>query len=407
MKRVVVVGAALAGVRAATALRRLGYRGELVLVGDEQHAPYDRPPLSKQILRGEWTSERLSLLRQTPAELALTLRLGVRAAGLDLARRELRVEGAHGPERIGFEGLVLATGARARHLPGPPLAGVHVLRTLSDALALRAGLAEARSLVIVGAGFVGGEVASSVRRTGLRVTLVESARMPLVRSLGEPMASALATLHEEHGVAVRSGIAVAGLEADTGAATPRVARVRLADGSAIEADVVLVGIGALPNTEWLAGSGVALDDGVLCDATCTVLDQAGSPLPGVVAAGDVARYDSALFGERIRVEHWTHAAEQADRAAQTLLGATEPWINAPLFWSDQYGLRIQFAGRAREGDVLHVCEGSIASRRFVTLYGREGRLVGALAVQRPAQLMRYRKQIEARARFDEVVAAAP
>jgi len=414
MKRVVVVGASLAGVRAATQLRRLGYRGELLLLGDEAHLPYDRPPLSKEVLRGEWTAERIALLKQTPAELDLRLRLGLRASGLDLARRELCVEpssgaaGASRAERVGFDGLVIATGARARRLPGPALSGVHVLRTLDDAMSLRDALAGARSLVIVGAGFVGGEVASSARRAGLAVTLVESARVPLAQSLGEQMASSLATLHEEHGVALRTGVGVDRLESEpSGDATERVARVRLVDGSAIEADVVLVGIGAVPNTEWLEGSGVALDDGVSCDATCTVLDTRGQPLPGIVAAGDVARYDSVLFGERIRVEHWTHAAEQADRAAQTLLGESAPWSNAPLFWSDQYGMRIQFAGRAREGDLLHVCEGSLEARRFVTLYGREGRLVGALAVRRPAQLMRYRRQIEARARFDEAVSAAP
>jgi NADPH-dependent 2,4-dienoyl-CoA reductase/sulfur reductase-like enzyme len=403
MKRVVIVGASLAGVRAASQLRRLGYQGELCLLGDEPHLPYDRPPLSKEILRGDWNVERIALLRQTPAELDLTLRLGARGEGLDLARRELVV----GAERLGFDGLVIATGARARLLPGSEtLRGVHVLRTLDDALRLRDALTQAPALAIVGAGFIGAEVASSMRRPDLAVTLIDAAALPLERTLGAAMARVLAGLHEEHGVRLRAGIGVAALEGDDGA----VARVRLHDGSAVEARVVLVGIGAVPNTEWLSGSGVAHQDGVLCDATCTVLAEDGTALPGIVAAGDVARYHSALFEESLRVEHWTHAAEQADRAAATLLGEHAPWINAPLFWSDQYGLRIQFAGRAHPDDLVHVCEGSLEERRFVALYGRRvgsgQRLVGALAVRRPAQLMRYRKLIEARADFAEVIASA-
>ncbi|MDB4976590.1 MAG: FAD-dependent oxidoreductase [Myxococcaceae bacterium] len=395
MKRVVIVGASLAGVRAASQLRRLGFRGELWLIGEEPHLPYDRPPLSKEILRGEWSVERLALLKQTPLELALTLRLDTRATALDLARREVVTE----RERIGFDGLVIATGVRARRLSGVALPGVHVLRTLDDALGLRAELAEASSLAIVGAGFIGAEVASSVRRPGLKVTLLDGAAVPLAQVLGVQMGQLLAGLHAEHGVELRAGVEVDRLEGEG-----RVSRVHLRDGSHVDASVVLVGIGCIPNCEWLEGSGVALADGVLCDATCTVLALDGQPIPGVVGAGDVVRYVSALFHETLRVEHWTHAAEQADRAAATLLGERAPWINAPLFWSDQYGLRIQFAGRAHVGDRLHVCEGSVEQRRFVALYGRGERLVGALAVRRPAQLMRYRKLIEARASFDEQVA---
>jgi 3-phenylpropionate/trans-cinnamate dioxygenase ferredoxin reductase component len=393
MERVLVVGASLAGVRAATALRRQGYAGELTLLGDEPHAPYDRPPLSKQILSGAWTSERLALLRQ--AETDFALRLGQRATGLDLARRRVRLE----HEELPFDGLVIATGVRARRLPGA-LAGVHVLRTVDDALALREALATARSLVVVGAGFVGAEVASSVHRPELSVTLLEQSQLPLERTLGTRMATLLASLHGEHGVQLRTGVSVAKLEGEG-----RVRGVLLSDGSFVPADLVLVAIGAQPNSEWLADSGLAIDDGVRCDAACRVLDRQGNAVPGVVAAGDIAHYRSALFDESFRVEHWTHAAEQADRAARTLLGDQSPWINAPLFWSEQYGLRIQFAGRA--GERLHVCEGSPEERRFVALYGRGERLVGALAVRRPAQLMRYRKLIEARASFDEVAASAP
>lgn len=384
MDRVVVVGASLAGVRAASALRKQGYTGELIVIGDEPHAPYDRPPLSKEILSGTWARERIALLKQAAD---FSLRLGERAEGLDLRRRSVRLA----REELPFDGLVIATGVRARRLPG--VRG-HVLRTVDDALALQMALASARSLAIVGAGFVGAEVASSVRRPDLTLTLIEQAALPLARQLGAAMAEPLARLHAQHGATLRTGVSVLAHEG---------ARLLLSDGTALEAEQVLVAIGAQPNVEWLAGSGVALDDGIRCDAACRVLAHDGQPIPGVVAAGDVVHYQSALFDESFRVEHWTHAAEQADRAARTLLGDQTPWVNAPLFWSDQYGLRIQFAGRP--GERVQVCEGSLEEMRFVALYGRGDRLTGVLAVRRPAQLMRYRKLIEARACFDEVMAA--
>ncbi len=384
MQRVVIVGASLAGLRAAQALRRQGHTGELVLIGDEVHAPYDRPPLSKEILRGTWTRERIALLK---GDVDFTLRLGVRAEGLDLARRSLRTTTGE----VAFDGLVIATGVRARRLPH---VNGYVLRTVDDSLALQEALREARSLAIIGAGFVGAEVASSVRRPELEVTLIEQATQPLARQLGVKMAALLAALHGEHGVALRTGVSVD---------EQRGARLRLSDGSDVEAERVLVAVGAQPNTEWLEGSGVALEDGVRCDEACRVLDSHGDVVPRVVGAGDVVHYRSALFGEAFRVEHWTHAAEQADRAARALLGDATPWINAPLFWSDQYGLRIQFAGR--QGERLQIVEGSAEERRFVALYGRGETLTGVLAVRRPAQLMRYRKLIEARANFDEVVSS--
>jgi NADPH-dependent 2,4-dienoyl-CoA reductase/sulfur reductase-like enzyme len=383
MDRVVVVGASLAGVRAAGALRKHGYRGELIVLGDEPHAPYDRPPLSKEILSGAFTREKIALLK---SEADWTLRLGERAEGLDLARRAIKLA----REWLPFDGLVIATGVRARRLSN---VDGFVLRTVDDALALQSALRAARTLAIVGAGFVGAEVASSVRRDGLKVTLIEQATLPLERQLGAQMAGVLARLHGEHGVELRTGVSV----------VERGDALLLSDGSRVEADAVLIAVGAQPNVEWLAGSGVALHDGVRCDAVCRVLRDTGEAIPGIVAAGDVAHYQSALFEEAFRVEHWTHAAEQADRAARTLLGDDTPWLNAPLFWSDQYGLRIQFAGR--KGERIHVCEGTLEDRRFVALYGQGERLTGALALRRPAQLMRYRKLIEQRASFDEAVAA--
>jgi 3-phenylpropionate/trans-cinnamate dioxygenase ferredoxin reductase subunit len=397
MKRVLVVGASLGGLRTVEALRRLGYAGEIVWIGDEAQAPYDRPPLSKEILRGAWEPEKTTLRKDGLAALDVQLRQG-HAEGLDLARRELTL----GSERIGFDGLVIATGARPRRLPGTEgLSGVHVLRTLDDALAIRAALAEAPKLAVIGAGFIGAEVASSARSLGLDVTVIEALQVPLSRQLGERMGAVCAALHEANGVALRSGVGVAKLEGEG-----RVTGVRLTDGSLVEANLVVVGIGVLPNVEWLAGSGVFIGDGVECDEACRVLDAEGVARPDVVAVGDVARFYNPLFEERMRIEHWTHTVEQAEHAARTLLGDPRPFATAPLFWSDQYGIKIQFAGRAREGDALHIGHGSLEEKRFVALYGRAGLLVGALAFKRPAQLVKYRGLIEARTPFAEAVAQA-
>jgi 3-phenylpropionate/trans-cinnamate dioxygenase ferredoxin reductase subunit len=397
MKRVLVVGASLGGLRAVEALRRLGHAGEIVWIGEEAHAPYDRPPLSKEILRGAWEPEKTLLRKDGLDALEVQLRQG-RAEGLDVARREVLVGG----ERIGFDGLVIATGARPRRLPGSEgLGGVHVLRTLDDALAIRAALAAKPRLAVIGAGFIGAEVASSARSLGLDVTVIEALKVPLSRQLGERMGAVCAALHEANGVLLRTGVGVQKLEGEG-----RVSGVRLADGSLVEAELVVVGIGVQPNVEWLAGSGLQVGDGVECDEACRVLDAQGAAQSDIVAAGDVARFFNPLFGERMRVEHWTHTVEQAEHAARTLLGDARPFSTAPLFWSDQYGIKIQFAGRAREGDTLHIGHGSLEEKRFVALYGREGVLVGALAFKRPAQLVKYRGLIEQRTPFAEAVAQA-
>ena len=275
------------------------------------HAPYDRPPLSKQVLAGHWDVDRLALTVGVDGgidALDLDWRLGTLATGLDLdARQVVLADG----ERLGFDGLVIATGATPRRLPGSEgLAGVHTLRTLDDCLAVRAELdAGARRLVVVGAGFIGAEVAATCRTRGLDVTMVEALPVPLGQALGEEMGAVLADLHRDHGVDVRLGTAVAGLD---GGDDGRVERVRLADGSAIEADLVVVGIGVVPNTGWLEGSGLTLDDGVVCDATTLAA-------PGVVAAGDVARWPSRRFGELMRVEHWDNAIAMGAHAARRLL----------------------------------------------------------------------------------------
>jgi len=398
MQRIVVVGASLAGLRAVEALRRQGFDREIVWVGDELHEPYDRPPLSKDILRGTLEAENLTLRKQGLSDLGVDLRLGVKATGLDLGARELILD----QTRLGFDGLLIATGARARTLPrSEGLRGVHVVRTREDGERLREALTHRPKVAVIGAGFIGAEVASSARSLGLEVTLIEGLPTPLARVLGERMGQVCAALHREHGVDLRTGVSVKGLVGDE-----QVRGVELSDGSEIQADVVVVGIGVAPNVEWLLGSGVKLSDGIECDATCNVLDANGKAIPGIVAAGDVARFVNPLYDESMRVEHWTHAVEQAEHAAQTLLGDARPFETAPVFWSDQYGIKIQFAGRARPDDTLHVCHGSIEERRFVALYGRAGRLVGVLAFRRPAQLVKYRGLVAARTGFADAVAQA-
>ncbi|MCU0274418.1 MAG: FAD-dependent oxidoreductase [Acidimicrobiales bacterium] len=397
---ITIVGASLAGIRAAEALRRDGYAGRITLVGDEPHPPYDRPPLSKQVLAGSWEPERTALVTADKyPDLALDLRTGVRATGLDLGSRELELDGA---ERLPFDGLLIATGARTRTIAGTEgLAGVFTLRTLDDCLAIRAAFeASPRRVVVVGAGFIGAEVAATARGRGLEVTMVEALPVPLGRILGDAIGTVVADVHREQGVDLRVGVGVDAIEGDG-----RVERVRLSDGSVVEADVVVVGIGVIPNTEWLEGSGLTLDNGVVCDATCLAA-------PGVTAAGDVARWPNARFdGELMRVEHWDNAIEQGAYAARRLLhpddgSGVEPFAPVPWFWSDQYDRKIQLAGRCRPTDDFAVVTGSLEERRFAGLYGRDGRVVAVLGMNRPRHVMQLRALVESRAPFDEAVAAA-
>ncbi|MGH9113623.1 MAG: NAD(P)/FAD-dependent oxidoreductase [Acidimicrobiales bacterium] len=410
LRRIVVVGASLAGLRAAEELRSQGFDGMLTLVGDEVHAPYDRPPLSKQVLAGAWEPERTELTVFADgglAALGIDWRLGTLAKGLDPTARELVLAGS---ERLAYDGLVIATGATPRRLPGSDrIGGVHTLRTLDDCLAVRADLdAGARRVVVVGAGFIGSEVAATCRGRGLDVTILEALPVPLGQALGAEMGTVMGDLHRDHGVDLRLGSAVAGFDADTGggAADGRVARVRLADGEAIDADVVVVGIGVTPNTGWLEGSGLPLDDGVVCDATTLVA-------PGVVAAGDVARWPSRRFGELVRVEHWDNAITMGEHAARRLLAGdrtgpgspgAEPYDPVPWFWSDQYDRKIQLAGRSSGADEVRVVDGSVDERRFVALYRRGDRITGALAMNRPRPLMTYRRLIERGATWAEALA---
>jgi 3-phenylpropionate/trans-cinnamate dioxygenase ferredoxin reductase component len=398
-RRIVIVGASLAGLRAAEALREHGHTGALTVIGEEAHLPYDRPPLSKHVLTGR--VEPTSTGLRAAGGLDLDWRLGARATGVDLERSVVALGAG---DDVPFDGLVIATGSHARTLPSlPARPGVHVLRTLDDAVALRTALEHEPRVVVIGAGFIGLEVAASARALNLDVTILEVAPVPLVRSVGARIGPVLAGLHRDHGVDVRFGVDLDGL---VGAG--RVEGVRLAGssprGEIVPADVVVVGVGAAPTTAWLAASGIDVADGVRADSRLRVLAR-GRVLPHVVAAGDVARWDHPDWGVPARVEHWSNAVEQGQAAALSLLRGEEaaPFSPVPYFWSDQYDHKIQMVGRAAPDDEVVIIDGSIAEHRFVAAYGRDGRLVAALGFNRPAKVMRLQRQIAKGAAFSPSV----
>lgn len=399
---VVIVGASLAGMHAAQALRKEGFDGRVSVVDGDVHTPYDRPPLSKQVLRGEWEIDRIALA-PAGADLGIDWLLGTRATGLDLANRAVRLSGPDAPDVLGYDGLVIATGAAARHLPGTPdLGGIHVLRSLDDCLALRADLdAAPRRVVVIGAGFIGLEVAAVCRERGLDVTVLEAAEVPLERAIGRDMGMAVAAIHGDHEVDLRLGVGVDAIEGSADAG--RVERVRLADGSVIDADVIVVGVGVAPATAWLESSGLTIDNGVVVDET---LEAA----PGVVAAGDIARWPSARYGEHLRIEHWENAIQMGEAAARRLLveesADAEIYDPIPWFWSDQYDRKIQLAGHSRADDVIEIVHGSVDDRRLVALYGRGGRVVGVLGINRPRHVMQLRPLVADGVEWDDALARA-
>ncbi|MFI9408634.1 NAD(P)/FAD-dependent oxidoreductase [Nocardia gamkensis] len=395
----VVVGASLAGLRAVEAARKAGFEGAVTLIGAEEHLPYDRPPLSKAYLEqlpdGAGPASTIfrteEVLRE---ELGVELELGAPATSLDTARKQVLVGG----RAVSYDALVIATGADARTLPGAEgLSGVHTLRTLDDAIAIRRALEAGARTVVVGAGFIGSEVAAGARKRGLDVTILEALPTPLVRAVGDRMGAACAALHERNGTPLRCGVGVTGLQGDG-----RVERVLLSDGTAIEADLVVVGIGAIPATGWLESSGLRLDNGVVCDATLW------TGVDGVYAAGDVARWHNPLFDRLMRLEHWTSAAEQGALAARNALDpeSARQYLTVPYFWSDWYDSRIQFVG-VPTADEIRVVDGDLdADERWVALYREGDRLAGALTLNGQNVIMKYRGLLMKKAGWDEALAFA-
>jgi 3-phenylpropionate/trans-cinnamate dioxygenase ferredoxin reductase component len=391
---IVIVGASLAGLRAAQAIRSAGEDGEVVVVGAEPHLPYTRPPLSKGFLQGVEDEASTDLGGET---LDVTWRLGVAAIGLDPDRRELELAGG---EHLRYRRLVIATGSSPRKWmgPGAELDGVVTLRDRDDARALRERFARRPRVVTVGAGFIGCEVACTARACGLEVTMVDIASHPMP-ALGSELGAWAAQQHRTHGVELRMGVGVESIEGDE-----RVEAVRLADGSRLEADVAVIALGALPEIGWLEGSGLSLAQGVSCDATLTSVSH-----PDVLAAGDVCRWPHPLTGEEpLRVEHWNNAVEQGRLAGRNVLlepGVRAPHQTVPSMWSDQFGFRIQAVGLPHLADSMHVMEVNPGGDRLVFAAERRGALYAAVAVAAPRRLLWYRREIERGAPFEEALTA--
>ncbi|MFG2287795.1 NAD(P)/FAD-dependent oxidoreductase [Streptomyces sp. NPDC048595] len=401
---IAVVGASAAGLAAAEALRRCGWPGPLTLIGDEPHLPYDRPPLSKQLLHGTWEPEKLLLRTKDQLDaLDLDLRLGTRATGLDVAGRTLTLDGE---ERLDCAGVIIATGVAARTLPGADrVAGVHTLRTLDDALALRDRLTGGhRRLVVAGNGVLGCEAAAVARELGHEVTLVGREPVPMAAAVGTGIGELLAEEHRARGVRLSTG-EVAAFETTGDGTAARVGGVRLADGSRLPADLVLLAIGSEPAVGWLADPALDTTDGLGCDAYCAAA-------PGIYAAGDVARWEHPVHGRPLRFEHRTNATEQAMTAARNLVaeltaegamapaqGAEpperRPFAPVPYFWSDQYGLKLQAYGPTAGADEVATTVLDHDARRAVALYGRAGRAVGVLACALPPRQIRALRAVVA------------
>jgi NADPH-dependent 2,4-dienoyl-CoA reductase/sulfur reductase-like enzyme len=390
LQQVVVVGAGVAGIRATETLRQNGYDGALTIVGAERHAPYHRPPLSKKLLSGQIHRAGIDMAPQFDTD-ARMLR-GAAAVGLDMAARTIQVRDDGHDLSLDFDGLVIASGAQPREWPGGATPdGVLLLRTVEDCLAIRERLGSRPRVVVVGGGFIGAEVAATCRLIGLDVVLVEKAASPMLAALGKELAPRWAELHRQHGVDLRVGVGVDGFVGNG-----HVEAVRLTDGSQVPADVVIVGLGVTPATDWLEGSGLRLDDGVVCDAT-----GAAEGCDDIVAAGDVARWWHPLYERHLRTEHWDDAGRQGAAAARTLLagpGHTEAFDMVPYFWSDQYDVKVQMVGTPADYDAIEIVEGNRGGWEFVAAYGRGGRTIAVLGTI-PNRVHAYRDAISNRAEF--------
>lgn len=393
LRQIVVVGAGVAGMRAAETLRRDGYDGDLTIVGAERQAPYHRPPLSKKLLSGQVHRAGIDMASQFDMD-ARVLR-GATAVGLDMSARTVHVRDDGQNLSLSFDGVVIASGAEPRKWPGGQAPdGVLLLRTVEDCLRIRERLGTRPRVVVIGGGFIGSEVAATCRLLGLDVVLVEKAAGPLVQALGAELAPCWAKLHREHGVDLRAGVGVDGFVGNG-----RVEAVRLTDGSHVPADVVIVGLGVTPAAGWLEGSGLHLDDGVVCDATGAAEGNTGDG--NVVAAGDVARWWHPLYERHLRTEHWDDAARQGEAAARTLLAGpehAEAFDAVPYFWSDQYGVKLQMLGVPTDYDAVEIIEGDTDGWEFVGAYGRGGRTIAVLGTI-PGRVHAYREAIEKRAGF--------
>ncbi len=393
MAHIAVIGGSLAGLRAVETLRTDGFSGNITVVNAEDSAPYDRPPLSKKFLSGEWEADRIQLRKPSDIdELGATWLNSTHATALNVATRELTLSTS---SVLHFDACIIATGGIARELPQQPHArGIHQLRTLHDAQGLREELQPGKKLVVIGAGFIGLEAAATAVARGCTVTVLEGLPAPLIRGLGEDMGTAATAIHATQGVNIRCNVRVQGIETNANGVTG----VRISDAngeSVVAADVVLVGIGVAPATQWLEGSGLVVNDGVVCDAHLQAA-------PGVFAAGDVARWVNGLYSDlepTMRVEHWTTAAEQGAHAARNALAHINntplvPYSTVPFFWSDQFTSRIQFLGRSTDAEEIRVVAGSVDEGKFAAAYMRAGRLVGVLGVSMPKVVMPSRKLLE-------------
>ncbi len=378
---IVIIGANLAGGRAAEALRAEGYDGRLTLVGEEPHRPYERPPLSKEILRGEWEPDK-AFLRPAEyyAENDIELLLGSRATTLDADAVAL----ADGT-RVEHDVLLLCTGGRPRTLPipGADLDGVFTLRTIDDSLAILGSFQPGEPIVVIGAGFIGAEVAASAKTFGCEVTLLEALPVPMERALGRELGEVYAAIHRDNGVDLRTGVEVERIEGDK-----ELERVALADGTTFDARAVVIGVGIEPNVELARDAGIDCDNGILVDERCA------TSMPGVFAAGDVANHPNPILGERIRVEHWQNAQNQAAAAAKAMLGQEAPFAEVPWFWSDQYDVNLQMAGHPTRWDRI-VYRGDVDARAFAAFYLDGERLVAALGVNKAKEVRGARALIEA------------
>ena len=379
--RVLVVGASASGLSTVEALRRQQYQGEITVLGAEVHAPYDRPPLSKQVLSGAWDPDRAALRTQDLlSALDAELVLGDSATALDPVTLTVRTESGR---ELRADAIVIATGVHARTLPGHEgLAGVHVLRTLDDAMALRKDVLACSRLVVVGEGVLGAEIAATARALGVDVTMTGPQPAPMALQVGPMVSGLLADLHSSHGVRLRLGTGVVGLSGQDG----RVTGVRLETGEELPADVVVVAIGASPATEWLAGSGLDLDNGVVCDSRCRAAD-------GIYAVGDVARWHHEQLGGLVRLENRTNATEQAAAVASVILGDDRPYVPIPYFWTDQFDVKIQVHGVLAADAEVDVVEGDVSTGRFVARYSRGDAVIGVLGWNMPKQVRQRRQEI--------------